>query len=294
MLRRSLPAFGGIDRALGIVLLTSRNVVVSKIKTVSMGDIREQFEFVDDPDVLQRAKRNPALWAALDWLRPPNWHGSGLTPDQVLPIAAESGIPVAWVPPRTVLMELAAAEPNRRVAVLMANEQAVLNHCRSVLAECGDQELRDPQTLAGRAQRAYEAGHYEVAMALAVAVAEQPAIWASRRRVLAFLDNDERAAYEKTELAKYTLARSELEELQDRRAGSRTKVPRRALLSPIPKFFQGFYPEQGDPIPETVSRHATVHQPTVDHLTRENSLQAIMLCTSLLREQQAWIDEVRD
>ncbi len=294
MLRRSLPAFGGIDRAPGIVLLTSRNAVVSKIKTVSMGDIREQFEFVDDPDVLQRAKRNPALWAALDWLRPSNWRGSGLTPDQVLPIAAESGIPVAWVPPRAVLMELAAAEPNRRVAVLMANEQAVLNHCRSVLAECDDQELRDPQTLAGRAQRAYETGHYEAAMALAVAVAEQPAIWASRRRVLAFLDDDERAAYEKAELAKYTLARSELEVLQARRAGSRTKVPRRALLSPIPKFFQGFYPEQGDPIPETVSRHATVHQPTVDHLTRENSLLAIMLCMSLLREQQAWIDEVRD
>lgn len=67
-----------------------------------------------------------------------------------------------------------------------------------------------------------------------------------------------------------------------------------AGVVPIPKFFATFYPEQGDQAPETVSRHATVHQPTVAHLTRDNSLLAIMLCTPLLREQQDWIEEVRD
>ncbi|MDE0135360.1 MAG: hypothetical protein OXM54_11025 [Acidimicrobiaceae bacterium] len=68
---------------------------MSKIKGISIAGIREQFEFVDDPDAVERAQRNPALRAALRWLRPPNWHGSGLTPEQVLPIASESGIPVA-------------------------------------------------------------------------------------------------------------------------------------------------------------------------------------------------------
>lgn len=261
---------------------------------VSIRDIIDQFEFVNDPDALERATGNSALKIALDWLRPPNWHGSGLTPAQVLPIASESGIPVAWVPPRSVLLELVAAKPEQRVAVLMASEHVVLGQCKALVAECDDAELRDPQTLAERAVRALEDGHHEAAMALAVAVAEQPAIWASERRVLSFLSDDERKAYEEAAKSKYSLARSELEVLATTRTRFRTKVPRRALLSPIPKFFQKFYPEQGDAVPETASRHATVHHPTIEHLTRENSLLAIMLCISLLREQQAWIDEVRD
>ncbi|WP_419554646.1 hypothetical protein [Candidatus Poriferisodalis sp.] len=75
---------------------------------------------------------------------------------------------------------------------------------------------------------------------------------------------------------------------------SQLGTPRRALLSLIPSFFHGFYPNRDDPIPETTSRHATVNLPTVAHLTRENALLAIMLCTSLLREQQDWIEEVAD
>ncbi|MCY3894542.1 MAG: hypothetical protein OXF65_14750 [Acidimicrobiaceae bacterium] len=267
---------------------------MSKIKGISIADIREHFEFVDDPDAVERAQRNPALRAALRWLRPPNWHGSGLTPEQVLPIASESGIPVAWVPPRSVLIGLAAAEPKMRVAALMAFERAVLDDCKSVLEECDDPELHDSRTLAGRAVCAFESGHHEAAMALAVAVAEQPAIWASERRVEAFLDDDEQEAYEKAIRKKYSLATSELEVFETRRSRSPYDVPRRALLSPIPKFFKKFYPEQGDAVPETASRHATVHQPTIEHLSRENSLLAIMLCSSLLREQQAWILEVRD
>lgn len=259
-----------------------------------MKDIRDQFEFVDDPDAPERGKGNPALRIALDLQRPRNWHGSGLTPDQVLPIASESGIPVAWVPPRSVLLELAAAEPEQRVAVLMESEHVVLHHCKSVLAECDDAELRDPRTLAGRAVRAFEDGHHEAAMALAVAVADQPAIWASKRRVRSFRSDDERKAYENAAKRQYSLAQRELEALETERTHRRTKVPRRALLSPIPKFFQEFHPKRGHAVPETASRHATVHQPTIEHLTRENSLLAIMLCISLLREQQAWIDEVRD
>ncbi|WP_423918865.1 hypothetical protein [Candidatus Poriferisodalis sp.] len=61
-----------------------------KIDIIALKDIIEQFDFVDDPDAAERAKTDPALAAALDWMRPHNWHGSGLTPDQVLPIATEA------------------------------------------------------------------------------------------------------------------------------------------------------------------------------------------------------------
>jgi hypothetical protein len=49
----------------------------------------------------------------------------------------------------------------------------------------------------------------------------------------------------------------------------------------------------GEVIPDTVSRHATVHKPTVAHLTADNALMAIMLATSILTDQQAWCEEVR-
>lgn len=264
---------------------------MSKIRLTPMMNLKEQFDHVDDPDAVERAKTNRALKTALDWLRPRNWHGSGLTPDQVLPIASENGIPVAWVPPRTVLIQLAEAEPERRIAVLMANEEDVLADCRHLIERCDDAELSDARTLAGRALLAFEEGHHEAAMALAVAVAEQPAIWASKRRVMSFETEEEREDYKKAVKKKYSLAEREL---QSSDVQSRLEVPRRALLSPIPKFFHNFYPDSEDPIPETTSRHATVHHPTVEHLTRENALLAIMLCASLLRQQQDWIEEVRD
>ena len=73
----------------------------------------------------------------------------------------------------------------------------------------------------------------------------------------------------------------------------RLEVLRHALIAPIPKFFTPYYANQGQPVPETVSRHATVHQPTVAHLSRDNALLVIMLSTSILREQQSWCEEVR-
>ena len=43
--------------------------------------------------------------------------------------------------------------------------------------------------------------------------------------------------------------------------------------------------------PRLSPRHATVHRPTVEHLSPANALLSVMLCTSYLREQQQWIDD---
>jgi hypothetical protein len=71
------------------------------------------------------------------------------------------------------------------------------------------------------------------------------------------------------------------------------RVRRDALIAPILGFFTPYYPETGDPLPESISRHAAVHQPAPEHYTRTNALIGLMLCVSILREQEDWCLEVR-
>ncbi len=265
-----------------------------------MKDIIDEFDNVDDSDALERAQTNRALRRALDWLRPRNWHGSGLNPDDVLQMADETGIPVVWVPPTEVLIEIVAAEPNDRIRVLVSHEDKVLDHCEALLERCGDPELRDSRTLVECALAAFRAGHHEAAMALAVAVAESLAFWVSEIPTLTHDSEEEWDAHEKKLNGgrnlryRYSVAPGSLDQIAAKEHKSRFDVMRHALLAPIRKFFTPFDAGDGEPLPATMSRHATVHRPTVAHLSRSNALLSVMLCVSYLREQQQWINDNAD
>ena len=263
----------------------------------SLRDVIEQFDHVDDPDAYEKAQTTPALAAAMDWLRPRNWHASGLTPDDILPVAVDGGIPVVWVPPTEVLIEVTEADPSDRIGVLVSRGADVLAHCEALLAQCSDPELQESRTLAARAVGALRADHHEAAMALAVAVTESLAFWVAEIRTIPYGNHDEHDLHD-AQLGKrdnlpnrYRLAGELLEQMDSDERERRFDVMRRALLAPIPKFFTKFHPDDGDPVPETVSRHATVHRPTVEHLSPANALLSVMLCTSYLREQQQWIED---
>ncbi len=263
----------------------------------SLKDVIEQFDRVDDPGAYERAQTIPALAMAMDWLRPRNWHASGLTPDDILPVAVDGGIPVVWVPPTEVLIEVTAADPSDRIGVLVTHQDEVLADCDALLAECRDRELQESRTLVGRALEALRAGHHEAAMALAVAVTESLAFWVAEIRATLFDSRDEPDAHDAqlggrgNPRSRYRLAEELLEQMDSDERERRFDVMRRALLAPIPRFFTKFHPDEGDPVPETVSRHATVHRPTVEHLSPANALLSVMLCTSYLREQQQWIED---
>jgi hypothetical protein len=243
---------------------------------------------------LTKQNQNPALRMALEMSRPESWRGSGLTPEQFLPIAQEDAIPVAWVPPPEVLKALVAAQRSDRLSVVRSYEAAVLEQCRALLHRCRDPWIRDEAVLLGRAIDAFEAGHHEAAMTLAVALGEPLALWASEPRVQFFDSEAERVAWEVTlKKDKYSLAKLELSAVAPGQKLKRLEVLRHALIGPVPKFFTPYYPNQGQPVPNTVSRRATVHQPSIAHLSRDNALLAIMLSISILREQQSWSEEVR-
>jgi hypothetical protein len=267
-------------------------VQYGQVPRIPFQNVIEQLQHVDDPDVLVKVKGNLALRLALDMSRPVNWRGTGLKPKDILAVATESGIPVAWVPPPSVLRMLVCTAPADRISVLRARTADVLNQCTKLLAECRDGWLGDDPVLVKRAIDALKAGHHEAAMALAVAVGESLARWASEERVHIFKSEADRNAWEKERKKnKYGLAALELAAVGTRQELERIEVLRHALIGPIPRFFAPFHAKPGELIPETVSRHATVHRPTVSHLTPENALLAIMLCISILREQQAWCEE---
>lgn len=115
---------------------------VGEIVPRSLSHVIEQFGHVDDPDAHERAQTIPALAVAMDWLRPRNWHASGLMPEDILPVAADCGIPVVWVPPTEVLIEVTEAHPSDRIGVLVSRQDAVLAHCEELLAQCRDPELQ--------------------------------------------------------------------------------------------------------------------------------------------------------
>ncbi len=178
--------------------------------------------------------------------------------------------------------------------VLLSHEQGVLEHCRTLLGECSDPWIDDEQTLLHRAVQTYGAGFHEAAMALAVAVGEPLALWASEPRVKFFESEDERAAWEQARQGKkYALAKLELSEARQEGKIEQLDVVRRALIAPIPKFFTPFHGRPSEPLPDTASRHATVHRPTVQHLSKVNALLSLMLCVSILRDMQDWCEEVR-
>lgn len=257
-----------------------------------MEDVLAELDHVDRPDALDEAKTNHALRIALEMSRPQNWHGSGLTPDRILPLAIDDGIPVAWVPPTDVLKALVAAPQGQRRAVLLAHEVEVLADCRRRLLECDDPGLDDTTHLLTRAFDAFDGGHPEAAMALAVSVGEPLALWASVPRVQVFDSRSARENWERDrKRKKYKLASMELDRVVPGSSMHRYEVSRHALIAPVKKFFTEFRP--GDPKPDVLSRHVVAHAPTPVHFSRTNALLALMLATSILREQQDWSEEVR-
>lgn len=260
---------------------------------ISFQDVANEMQHVDDPDVVEKAKGNIALWLALDMSRPVNWRGTGLEPTDILAVATDSGIPVAWVPPPQVLRALVSTPARLRITILSEYAEDVIAECETVLARCADRWLADDPALVRRAITALKAGHHEAAMALAVAVGDSLALWASKERVHIFGSETDRQKWKNLHMkgGDYGLARMELAAVGAHSTLARAEILRRALIGPIPKFFTPYHAKPGEVMPETASRHATVHRPTLAHLTSENALLAIMLCVSILRTQQAWCEE---
>ena len=260
-------------------------------RRVSFEDVSEAIRHLHDADILEQAKHSRAIQVALEIYRPRNWWGVPVPAHELAAIAEADGIPLAWVPRGEIVLELAGvANRDERMRVLADRESDVLADCEAALTKCTEPELSDRVPLAKQALAAFRE-HHEAAMALAVALGEPLATRSSRPRVLAFGSEAEREAWEDAfkNTPKYKQAEVALSRIDPLADDSKW----RALAAPIPKFFTTWFPSSGAPAPKELSRHVVAHQPTVEHFSRQNALISVMLMTSLLREQEDWIEEVQ-
>lgn len=261
---------------------------------MNWSDIEAELENVDRKDALERAKGSPALRAALELSRPQNWWGTGIPPERLLKIAQEDGIPVAWVPPAELLIEVAAvATREERLTILRANQDKVFSHCEMLLSECIDEWIADERYLVDKILSAFQAGHQEAALALAVSIGEPLSVWASTPRVVSFRSDEEEENWRsnRQKLRKYKWAGHELGEILA--TGAAGDFLRAALIAPIPAFFAPFWPSENNEVPTRLSRHAVVHTAKKKLFSLDNALLALMLVSSILRDMQRWSEEVR-
>jgi hypothetical protein len=256
-------------------------------------EIEPEFEHVDDPDVLQRIATSPTLRMALEVARPKNWWGIGVSPERLIDISRDEGIPLAWVPRREVIAQLVQAKDSAvRSQVLLTSEQVILEDCDTSLEECTDPWLASTVPLALRAVATHRSGFYEAGMALAVSLGEPLASWGAEPRVRTFTSRQQQEAWQ-ARVKKATYQRATLELNDAQLDPHRRDVIWQALAAPIPKFFTTWHRHQNVPPPNDLSRHVVAHQPSVQHFSRRNALVSLMLVSSLLRAQQDWSEEVR-
>lgn len=211
-----------------------------------------------------------------EWL-PPNWP-YGLDPDLAFSVIQDEGIPLVWVPRADIVSELLdAADREERLKVLVSRADEVAEDCAAALSEVTNSELVNQVPLARRAVAAYAAGHHEAAQALAVVVVET----AVSHTVKPKKTPGRKSSYERI---------AEAVKVDDPGKLSLTELRLRAALAPIGPFYVSWYPTSGDPAPEELSRHVTVHQAHIDHYTQGNAAVAVMMVASVLRGLQEMLE----
>ncbi|SCG71798.1 hypothetical protein [Micromonospora inositola] len=199
---------------------------------------------------------------------PPNWPRP-TDFDLVFQVIQDEGIPLVWVPRADIVADLLTA-PDRdtRIKVLTARSSDVAQDCREVLDQIARPDLVHLLPMAVSALDAYVDGHHAPAQALSVVVVETVVTRTigSYRQAKTFAKIDEPRDLDIAELRF------------------------RAALAPIGPFYLAWRPSSGDPMPEHLSRHVTVHQADPAHYTHGNATVAIMLLASVLRGVEEYLD----
>jgi hypothetical protein len=206
-------------------------------------------------------------------IRCPNWWGTGVPWADLQAIAKLDGIPVAWVPPASVLRRLLDADGHEaRLDVLADEEETIRSACDEALACCNDPWMREMRTVGQKVISAWRGDHREAAACLALAGAEDAMFSAAR--------------------VKREKKYKGLKE-QSRNPPSGWFPKSQAVIAPLEMLYTQYFPERNDPIPHTLSRHAVFHRLSLEHLNTGHCIAAIMLLISTLRELQETCEQVR-
>jgi hypothetical protein len=224
-----------------------------------------QNAFGATPDLTERIR------SGLRRAFPPNWDPDRVRLALIRTIVAEDGIPIVWVPRAAIVSELMAVSTrDERLGILNARDAEVIEDCTECLTHCSRSVLADNVALAQRAMDAYTARLYEPSQALAVVIAETI--------ITQYVAGGPgHGVYKKaTQIAKF------------RGSIMLSELRRAAAIAPIERFYTEWYAASGNPPPPELSRHVSVHHPSLQQYSRSNALLAVMLLVSLLREVTEW------
>ncbi|CAH0184933.1 hypothetical protein [Microbacterium sp. Bi128] len=208
--------------------------------------------------VLQIAKVLPDL---LDTL-PPNIRGlgAGMDLDRILDLATNEGIQFAYVPPTAVISKiLAVPDPGARRRVIRNNARTILAACESELALVARGDLLRHVAFAEHAALAMRAGYRDASQALCANLL------------------DTILADQLGPLKKAVTSQKSKPKVDD------FSVRAAITLLGIWSAHGQYFPEQGDLVPRTYSRHGTVHGVSRRQFTVVNATLALMHVTALLR-----------
>jgi hypothetical protein len=198
---------------------------------------------------------------------PPNWPEKPMFSSRYLPISRDDGIPIVWVPRSDIVSGLLDCSDRASCLKLLRERQVdILEDCRRCVAESTHPQLGEVQVLAGQALEAFTSGLMAPSQALAVILCES--LIADH-----VVPSGSRSVY----------AAAKEEALVDEHV-TIVAMRRAFALAPIDRFFTGWFRTSPGPSPTELSRHLSVHLPSLQQYSPENSLIAVMLLASLLRE----------
>jgi hypothetical protein len=216
----------------------------------------------------------------IDWLTfteriaallPPNW-SDDVDYGLAMAVLSDEGIPLVWVP-RADLVELlvSADSETARREILVENADAIVDDLQSVLDVLETSAyLGGHIALTKSAVATLVSGFDSAAQALATTVLDSlvMAYVGAHKRVPKAI----RPVTDDMALKDFALA---------------------AALTPIVRAYEPYWPSQGDPVPRSYNRHATVHSGSPLQFSRANALVSVMLTTSFLQTISAHSLETR-
>lgn len=208
--------------------------------------------------ILQIAKVIPDLLATL----PPNIRGLGSAMDleRLIDLASAEGLQFAYVPPTAVISKiLAAPDASARRQVIRNNGRLILKSCENELAIVQRADLMPHVSFAQRSAAALRAGHRDASQALSANLLDS--VIADQLGPLKKLVTNQKS-------------KPDVDEFSVRAA---------ITVSGIWSAHGQYFPDEGDQIPRTFSRHGTVHGVSKRQFTAVNATLALMHVVALLR-----------
>jgi hypothetical protein len=232
------------------------------MRVSALADLLPSIRLIQDLQRDQFATLIESARAAAAARLPPNWRGDEVSiPKDLETMLLDEGLPLAWVPPREILVKLfAAPTPSDRRKILGRRWKTVTRACLEELQNVTHAELVEHAEFAIEAAESLMEGRSKSSQALSANL----------------LDTILRTSFNEKDRTTITGQKQRLN-IDD--------YPLRVaiVLGGIWGSHGQFWPSKGDKVPRKYSRHGTAHGVSRRQYSRINALLALMHVVSLLR-----------